>query len=194
MNILCSTEDDQSLYDELVRRFLPEVNQQCEDKCKLRKLDPHVGQEIAHQVFERVRKYKSFKNEKTKVRNPHKAVLAYLMVCAGRLFLNYSKKEKRQDESPDTYISDLRAEASATDPARLQEIKEKTALAFGRLTPREREVVLADLEHKRHTKYLPDDVTTELCERLGVKPDTIRKLRQTAKLKLQQAFNEFNEA
>jgi len=194
MDALCSNGDDQSLYNEVVRRFLPELKQQCHRKCERQGLDLHIGEEIAHKVFERVRKYKSFKRNETRAPTSRAAVLAYLARSASRLFLDHFNKEKRQEEVPDTYITDLRAEATATNPARLQEIKEKTALAFAKLTTREKAVVLADLDYKRHTKYLPDDVITELSQSLGVKPDTIRKLRQTAKQKLQQAFDEINEA
>lgn len=194
MDALCSTRDDQSLYNELVRRFLPELKQLCLKKCKLRNIDAHVGEQISHEVFERVRRYKSFKKDKIRTQDGHAAILSYLTRFATRLFLNYFDEQKRKEELPDSYITQFRDEASAADPARLQEIMEKTAQAFSKLTPRERAVVLADIEYKKHTKYLPDDVVKNLSQRHGIKPDTIRKLRQTAKQKLQQAFDEINEA
>jgi len=194
MDALCSTGDDQLLYNELVRRFHPELKQLCLNKCKLMSLDPHIGEQIAHEVFERLRRYKSFKKDNIRAQEGHAAVKSYMARCATRLFLNYFDEQKRKEELPDSYFTELRAEACATDPVRLLEIKEKTAQTFKKLTDREKAVVIADLEYKKHTKYLPDDVVSDLSKRLGVKPDTIRKLRQTAKQKLQQAFDEINEA
>jgi DNA-directed RNA polymerase specialized sigma24 family protein len=187
-------EDDGAPYKEFVRRFHPELKRFCRKKCELQKLDSHVGETIAHEVFERIRKYKSFRKDHFRGGDGRKWVLAYLSRSATRLFFNHHNQEKRQKDLPDTYLDDLRAEAQAIDPTHLQETKERTALALKKLTPRELEVVLADLEYKRHTKYLPDDVTLALAEKLGVKSATIRKLRQRAAEKLNQAMNEINEA
>lgn len=192
--MLCTTEDDTAPYKEFVQRFHLELKQICRRKCELRKLDQHIGETIVHEVFERVRKYKSFKRDHFRGVNGHKWVLAYLYRSASRLFLNHHNEQKRQEELPDNYLDDLRSEAKAIDPAQLQEVKNRTAAALKKLTPKELAVVLADHQYKKHTKYLPDDVILALSEQLGVKPATIRKLRERAIKKLNQAINEINEA
>lgn len=160
----------------------------------MRGIDPHVGETIAHEVFERQRKYKSFRKDHFRGGDGHKWVLAYLTQAASRLFLNHHNEQKRKEELPDTYIDELKAEAQAIDPVRLLETRERTAAAMKKLTKRELDVVLTDLEYKRHTKYLPDDVILALAKKHNVKPDTIRKWRQRAKEKLNKAFNESDEA
>jgi hypothetical protein len=74
----------------------------------------------------------------------------------------------------------------------LERIKELTLHAFKRLSLREQKVILADIEYKRHYKYLPDDVTDKLATELKVKKDTIRKIRERAKTKIKKAIDEFN--
>jgi DNA-directed RNA polymerase specialized sigma24 family protein len=194
LHLVCTAEDNGAPYKEFVRRFHPELKQICKRKCDQQKLDPHIGETISHEVFDRVGKYKSFKKEHFRGGDGRKWILAYLSRSATRLFCNHHNQEKRQQELPDTYLDNLRAEAQAIDPAHLQEIKEKTTAVLRQLTKKEMAVVLADIEYKKHTKYLPDEVTSALAEQLGVKSATIRKLRQRAAEKLNKAMNEINEA
>jgi DNA-directed RNA polymerase sigma subunit (sigma70/sigma32) len=53
---------------------------------------------------------------------------------------------------------------------------------------------LADLEYKRHYKYLPDDVIDGLATELNIKRDTVRKIRERAIEKIKDAINEINQA
>lgn len=193
-HLICTVEDDDAPYKEFVRRFHPELKQFCKRTCELRKLDSHIGGTIAHDVFERVRKSKTFKKEYYKGGDGHKWVLAYLLRSASRLFLNHHNDQKRREELPDTYFDRLRALVEGIDPVKLKDVKDITEILVKKLTPNELAVALADLEYKRHAIYLPDDVTLALSEQLGLKPASLRKTRERYKKKLNKFFNEINEA
>jgi DNA-directed RNA polymerase sigma subunit (sigma70/sigma32) len=60
------------------------------------------------------------------------------------------------------------------------------------LNSKEREVVLTDLEFKRSQKYLPEDANESLANRIGVKKNTVRKIRERAIQKLNKAIDEIN--
>ena len=176
---LCSSEDDQLVFEEFVKRFLPAVLAECKEICKKRKLDSHIGIEIGHQAFERVRKYKSFSREKRRIEHDRKWVLGYLFTICRRLFLDHHNKSKEENhnESP-TYFDKLSTFAESTiDVDQLVQTKEIATKIFSKLNSKEQTVILADLEWKRDggLKYLPDFVTNSLAEQLQVKPDSIRK-------------------
>ncbi|RIV68682.1 hypothetical protein [Flagellimonas aequoris] len=63
---ICNENCNES-YNEFVNRFYDDVFDECQKKCKSRNIDLHIGRQIAHEVFERVKKYKSF--DKTKLKN-----------------------------------------------------------------------------------------------------------------------------
>lgn len=191
---LCASDNDQALYTELVNRFLPEVKEKCRRKGELQNLDKHIDEGIAHEVFERVRTYKSFNEAKIRNANEHKAVLAYLCSIAGNLFVDHFRRSKQQNTPHPTYFDQLRQQAGPIDPARLKDIKEMSKSIFQKLTRNEQAVVLADLDNKKYGKYLPDEVTSSLSERLNVKPATIRKIRERAKLKIMNTLRELNAA
>jgi DNA-directed RNA polymerase specialized sigma24 family protein len=137
LHILCTSDDDQAPYSEFVRRFLPEVKENCKRKCELQKLDLHIGGGIAHEVFDRVRRYKSFKKDRIRVADEHAAVLAYLTKIAGRLFLDHFRQEKRKEEVHETYFDELRQEAKSIDPTRLKDIKNISEGIFKKLNNKE---------------------------------------------------------
>lgn len=77
LELLCKTNKNE-VYDEFVNRFYSDVLEQCEIKCKSRNIDLHIGKQIAHDTFERVRKYKSFNKSKLNTKNQRKAILGWL--------------------------------------------------------------------------------------------------------------------
>ncbi len=117
-------------YKEFVRRFLPEVKEKCKEKCNRQKLDPHIGESIAHDVFARLRRYKTFKKDKFQGTGEHKWILAYLIRAAGNLFIDHFYQTKRAEEAHVTYFDDFREEASSIDPSQLKDVKEKSELIF----------------------------------------------------------------
>lgn len=192
---LCSSENDDAPYKEFVRRFLPGLKDECRRKCLRLGLDRHVGDQIAHECFERVRQYKSFKKDKIRLPNDQKAILAYLCRISARLFTDHHNQEKQKEVEHRTYFDDIRDEARGVIDAKgLKDTRDMAMGLLKKLSPSEQAVMIADLEHKRHQKYLPDDITMELAERLKVKPDTIRKIRQRAIEKLNKAIDEINQA
>jgi DNA-directed RNA polymerase sigma subunit (sigma70/sigma32) len=66
-------------------------------------------------------------------------------------------------------------------------------IVYNKLNKKEKEVVLTDLEYKKGQKYLPDDVSEILANRLGVKKGSIRKIRQRAINKIKLALDEINK-
>lgn len=194
VHMLCTSDEDQKPYNELVRRFLPEVKEGCKKKCKLKRLDPHIGEDIAHEVFARIRRSKHIKKEKIKNSDPHRGILAYLLVTAEHLFVDHFRQEKRSEEVHVTYFDQLQEQAQAIDPEHLKSIKDIAETLFKKLNAKEQAVILADLEHKRVGKYLPDEINEALSKSLNVKPASIRKIRERAIAKLNGALNEINQA
>lgn len=191
---LCSQEDDDLLYTEFVNRFLPDLKESCIRKCKARKIDVHIGVEIAHLTFERVRKYKSFRKDKIKIPNDTKAIKLYLLRITVSLFNNHYRNENKPSISHKCYFDDIFEAASlSTSEVDLKKKKDFAELVLKSLNKKEQKVVFADIEHKRHQKYLPEDVTETLSTELGVKKDSIRRIRKRAIEKIYNAINEINQ-
>jgi DNA-directed RNA polymerase specialized sigma24 family protein len=191
---LCSTVDDQHHYDHFVKRFLPDVQAHCDRICIVRKLDNHVGLQIAHETFERVRKYKSYSRDGSKVPDDRKAILGYLKRISTRLFNNHYNNGKKKDIVHKSYLDDIMETVSATvDVKALKNKKDVAVIIYGKLNKKEQAVVLKDIEYKKHQKYLPDDVTATLAAELKVLPGTIRKIRARAIEKIKNAINEVNK-
>lgn len=190
---LCSTEDDAQLYEQFVHRFLPKVQEECVNICKRRKLDLHIGKQIAHETFERVRKYKSFKADQVKILNTGKAIHVYLMRIATRQFNTFHANAKKEHVIHKTYFDDIvESTDESMSPEELQRKRDVAVAMFSQLSKREQKVVITDLEYKRGHKYLPDDVTEALAEELNIKKNTIRKIRERALQKLKKAINEIS--
>lgn len=191
---LCSTDDDSHSYDAFVRRFLPDVQFHCDKICSTRKLDIHLGRQIAHETFERVRKYKSYSRDGSKIPDDRKAILGYLKSIAIHLFNNHYNQEKKKDIVHKSYLDEIMQTATqAVDLKSLKETKDIALLILKKLNRKEQAVILKDIEYKKHQKYLPDDVTTSLASELGVKPDSIRKIRARAIYKIKSALDEINK-
>lgn len=189
---LCSEEDDEAVYNEFVKRFLPELTKECHRISERRKLDQHIGTQIAHECCEKLRKYKSFKADEVKVNNSHKAVMGYLYRFAVNLFNDHQRSIERKKNVVvnKTYFDNILEDRDGeTDPVKLQLLKEKTLTVFNQLNYREQRVLQTDLEYKRSQRYLPDDVLELLATELCVKKDTVRKIRERVIRKIKTALN-----
>jgi DNA-directed RNA polymerase specialized sigma24 family protein len=194
LEALCTSDDDHLLYNEFVIRFLPAVQGECEKVCKSRKLDGHVGIQIAHETFERIRKYKSFKKDQIKLPDERKGILIYLNRVSLSLFNDFHKRCQSKEIDHKTYFDDIiSAETSGTGVNELKRKKDLAVLMLKKLNAKEQKVILTDLEYKRHQKYLPDDVIEVLATELNVKSDSIRKIRERAIQKIKKAIDEFNQ-
>lgn len=189
---ICSTDSDEA-YEEFVNRYYDDVLEQCKIKCKSRNIDLHVGKQIAHEVFERVRKYKSFNKSKLNTKKPRNAIIGWLFRILIRLFYDYHNAQKKEEVPVNSYFDDLAAEAGSIDVENLAYKRDLSLIILGKLNKKEKEVVLADLEYKRGQKYLPDDITESLANRLGVKKPTIRKIRERAINKIKRALDEIKQ-
>ncbi len=191
---LCSTDDDQHHYSQFVQRFLPDIQTHCGRVCVVRKLDNHIGQQIAHETFERVRKYKSYTRDGSKIPDDRKAILGYLKRISTRLFNNHHNNEKKKDIVHKSYLDDIMQAVSETiDVKALKNKKDVALIIYSKLNKKEQAVVLKDIEYKKHQKYLPDDVTATLALELKVQAGTIRKIRARAIEKIKNAINEVNK-
>jgi len=194
LELFCTNEVGDELYEQLLKRFLTEVKSECARICEKRKLDPHIGKQIAHETFERLKKYKSFQADQIKSADQHRAVLVYLYRIATSLFNNHYAAEKNKTTINRTYFEDI-FDSSEYSPAEVRALKNKKDIAvliFKKLNFKEQKIILADLEFKRHHKYLPDTVTEALAQELSIKKDTIRKIRERAIEKIKNTINEIN--
>lgn len=195
---LCCREDDEYLYQEFVNRFYEDLHAECLRIAGYRKLNKHVATQITHETFEKVRKYKSFKVDEVKIPDSKTGILAFLVRISINLFNDHHNSEKRKAELTNhkSYFDNLYGGSKEeTDPAQLLHIKNRTIQIFNTLSEKERTVVLTDLEYKKFRKhlYLPDEVNEELANKLGVKKDTVRKIRERAINKIKNAFDGFNK-
>jgi len=192
LELLCKT-DNNEVYDEFVNRFYRDVLEQCEIKCKSRNIDLHIGKQIAHETFERVRKYKSFNKSKLNTKNQRKAILGWLYRFLIRLFYDYHNSQKNKKVQNNSYFDDLAEYAETINVENLVFKRDLAIIIYNKLNKKEKEVVLTDLEYKKGQKYLPDDVSETLANSLGVKKGTIRKIRQRAINKIKLALDEINQ-
>ncbi|MDY7396976.1 sigma-70 family RNA polymerase sigma factor [Aureibaculum sp. 2210JD6-5] len=192
LELLCKTNDDIA-YNEFIKRFYAKILEQCKHKCEIRKIDSHVGIQIASDVFERVRKYKSFDKSKLKSENKNKAITAWLYRILTHLFYDYHNSNKNVNITVNSYFDDIANSVSKeTNAENLAFKRDLAKVIYNKLNKKEQTVVLTDLEHKRGQKYLPDDVTETLAKNLGVKKPTIRKIRERAIQKIKLALDEIN--
>lgn len=194
---LCSEQDDNLLYAEFVNRFHEELQEECVQICKKRKLDNHVGMQIAHDVFEKLRRYKSFKKDEVKITSSHKGILVYLFKIARNLFNDWYHKEKKARELHlnKNYFDEI--QESLHPPEGIDQLlwkKEISLKIFNKLNAKEKAVLLADLDHKKEQRYLPDEIIDMLSESLGVQKASIRKIRERAIHKIKIAIDEINQS
>ncbi|SDQ01230.1 hypothetical protein SAMN05428975_5659 [Mucilaginibacter sp. OK268] len=194
LEALCTSDDDHLLYNEFVKRFLPDVQSECEKVCKSRKIDSHAGMQIAHETFERVRKYKSFKKDLVKIPDERKGILIYLNRVSLSLFNDFHKRCQSKEIHHKSYFDDIiPAEIPSASANDLKRKKDLAVLMLKKLNAKEQKVLLTDIEYKRQHKYLPDDVLDILAIELNVKSGSIRKIRERAIQKIKKAIDEFNQ-
>lgn len=192
---LCTEQNDGELYSEFVRRFLPDVKEECIRIGNRRKVDKHLSLQIAHDTFEKVRKYKTFKTDGIKIPNSRKAILVYLYSIATNQFNDhYNREQKKNDNfNHKTYFDDLILhDGLELKPEVLLQLKERALKVISKLNKKEQAVFLTDLEYKKHQKYLPDEINEQLAKELGVKKESLRKIRERAITKIKIAFDEIN--
>lgn len=195
LKLLCSSEDDAEPYNEFVKRFYNEVHTECQLICAKRKLNKQIGTDIAGDTFERVRKYKSFKQDEIRVSDNKKAILVYLYRFVRNQFSDYHTKLKKADVVYRAYFEDIAcAVHESIDIADLKRKKELSEKILKKLNQKEKRVLLTDIEYKRHQKYLPEDVLENLAEELEVKKETIRKIRERVIEKINKAIDEINKS
>jgi DNA-directed RNA polymerase specialized sigma24 family protein len=190
---LIRDSDDNEAYKEFVQRFLPIVKDQCLTKCKLRKLDKSIGLQIAHDTLEKTRKSKSFKREKLNGSDSKSMITGWLFRISSNLFYDFHNSQKCDNIVYDFYIDELFSKTSEINVNSLAEKRDISLKVLQKLNTKEREVVLTDIEYKRSQKYLPEDVNESLAKRIGVKKSTIRKIRERAIMKLNNAIDEINK-
>lgn len=190
IELVCS--GDQKAYEVFVSRFLTELRRECIEKCKKRGVDKHVGEQIAHQTFERIQKYKSFKRENINQKDPRKSILVWLFRISANLFYDFHNSLKKQEEVHENYFDNFKVDIPKEKISGLLAKKETALQIFNSLNKKEQEVILTDIEIKKLHKYLPEVVNEQLAKRLGVKKDTIRKIRERAIKKIEKALAEIN--
>lgn len=196
LTALCSEQDDACLYTEFVNRFHEELQKECLEICKKRKLDSHIGKQITHEVFEKLRRYKSFRQEEIKISSSHEGILVYLFKIARNLFIDWYNKEKRTREPylAKNYFDEITESLQPPEDVDLLFWKKETALKlFKKLNANEKAVLLADIDHKKQQRYLPDEITDMLAESLSIQKATIRKIRERAIKKIKTAIDEINQ-
>lgn len=191
LEYLCSSKNDEEAYNEFVNRYIKDCGAICEKLCKRRRLDSHIGVQILSDTFEKVRRYKSYKRLETTNLDERKAILAFLYRIALNLFNDHYNQTKKSNEPYSTYFDDF--VITTVEPANSLSQKEFAAQILKSLNKNEQTVMLTDFEYKKHYKYLPDWVIEKLSTELSVKPDTIRKIRERAIVKVKTAIDKYNE-
>ncbi len=191
---ICIEEENSEAYEVFVERFLPDLRKSCLKRCSKNKLDKHIGEQIAHDTLERVYKYKSFKKDKLRELNNRSSIMAYFYRISSNLFYDYHKKNDTTIVINRTYFDDIKDKsAQNTQGKQLYTIKENTERVLKKLNPKERAVIIKDIEYKKHHLHLPKDVNEDLADELGVKTATIRKIRERAIKKIKLAIDEINK-
>lgn len=190
---LIRDQDDDQAYKEFVNRFLPGVKEECVNKCKLRNVDKHVGEQISHETFEKVRKSKSFDPNRLNGSDTRKAINGWLYRISLNLFYDYHNSQKPDQAIPESYFDELLVHGERADAKTLADQRDFTKKILGCLTEKEREVIITDYEWKRSKKYLPRDINASLAERIGVKKESVRKIRERAIKKIKKAIDDFNQ-
>lgn len=192
LEYICTTDNGEVAYQEFVNRYIKGVGDICKDLCKWRKLDEQIGVQIAHDAFEKVRRLKSYRKDNSRS-NDKKAILRFFYKVCLNLFNDYYNKNKNKGEyvSQPTYFDQISESLKDTVYSN-EEKREITLKILKKLNKKEIRVITLDIEYKRHQKYLPDEIVSELCEELGVKEATIRKIRERAIIKIKKEIDAIN--
>ena len=192
LEYICTTDNGEVGYNEFVNRYSKDINDICKKLCKWRKLEEHIGIQIAHDALEKVRRLKSYRKDNSRS-NDKKAILGFFYTVCLNLFNDYYNKNKDKGEfvSQPNYFDQI--SESLKDTAQSNEAKKEiTAKILKKLNSKEIRVLTVDIEYKRHQKYLPDEIILELCEELKVKVSGIRKIRERAITKIKKEIDAIN--
>lgn len=187
-----SSFNEDIVYSEFVNRYYKNVRKECLLKCQKRKLDKQIGEQIAHDTFERVRKSKSFDKNKLTCKDEKKAILGWLYRIQSNLFYDYHKSQNTKVEKVEFYLDELLLEVKPSSGMELSDKRDIAVKIFSKLSPKQKIVVLKDAEHKRFQKYHKTDVLDDLAEELKVKKSSVRKIRERAIKKIKDAIDEIN--
>ncbi len=195
LEYVCATDGDEVAYNEFLNRYLTDIQNLCDKICKWRRLHNHIGLQIAHEAFEKLRRLKSFKREHLRHGDEHKAIVGFFYPICINLFNDYYNQNKKKEEAVvlPTYFDELAETIKATTDVRdNKKTKDLTERILKKLNEKEKKVLFADIEYKRHQRYLPTEVVASLCEELNVQEAGIRKLRERAIAKIKKEINVIN--
>ena len=187
-----SSSDEDIVYTEFVNRYYKDVKRECLLKCQKRKLDKHIGEQIAHETFERVRKSKTFDKNKLTCDDQRKSITGWLYRIQSNLFYDYHKSQNEKTEKIEFYLDELFQGVTQSSGAELSDKRDIASKIFKKLSPKQKTVILKDIEYKRFQKYHKTDVLDELATELGVTKSSIRKIRERAIKKIKDAIDEIN--
>lgn len=191
LEFICNTNADELPYSIFVNRYIEDVEAECAKICDRRKLDHHIGQQIAHDAFAKIRKYRSFDKNKLRGNDERKAILGFIYIICINLFKDHHKKNIEPPTPISSYFDDLQ-NTLTFDVKDNKKLKDYTLRILKKLNPKEIRVLQTDVEYKRHHKYLPDEVVALLCKELGVKEPGIRKLRERLIVKIKKEIDVIN--
>ena len=187
-----TASDEDAVYEEFVKRYYQAVKDECLLKCKKRKLDKHIGEQIAHDTFARIRKSRSFDKKKLSCKKPEQAILGWLYRIQSNLFNDFHKSQTIKTEQVEFYFDELVSEVRSISVKDLSDKRDIAEKIFSKLSPKQKIVILKDIEYKRFQKYHNPDVLDELAQELGVAKSSIRKIRERAIKKIKDAIDEIN--
>ena len=191
LEFICNNDANDLSYSAFVNRYIKDVETECIKICERRKLDKHIGLQIAHDAFAKIKKYRSFNKSKLKGNNERRAILGFIYIICINLFKDYHNKNKETETNPTSYFDDLK-NTIKFNVNNNQQIKDYTLRILKKLNTKEIRVLQTDIEYKRHYKYLPDGVVAALCEELNVKESGIRKLRERLTVKIKKEIDIIN--
>lgn len=192
LEFICSNDANDLSYGAFVNRYIKDVETECIKICERRKLDKHIGLQITHDAFAKIKKYRSFNKSKLKGNNERRAILGFIYVICINLFKDHHNRSNNDTTTNTTsYFDDLK-NTIKFDVRNNQQIKDYTLRILKKLNAKEIRVLQTDVEYKRHHKYLPDEVVVALCEELNVKEAGIRKLRERLTVKIKKEIDVIN--
>ncbi len=167
----------------IVFRFREDLLEKCTEMCLKANCTETDAEEITNRVFERVKKYPTFKSEGCKVKDIVKCFKLYLYSIARNEFADY----RLPDDNP--YTGEERIVTSLIDPSReyepeklkfLQDKEKQLDTIFSKLTPKHKTIYLTYLYYEHEGRYLPRKLVKDLSEVLKLAKGSIRAYKKEA--------------